>query len=170
MGYTKNACMNSISLKQLIIFFAVITAVIAAFIVGANLFLKWGIQVEPPKNEIKLEDVPTGAVKIKPANEVELTPAVIYDGNSFKPSRVIRDGSGSVGCLVVLVNRSGAILKIGLNPHNPVRDPGPDFGFTASNDKLIFDPRFNGIIELKVHNHEKPGEGFTVILGPKCQL
>lgn len=162
--------MNNISLKQLVIFFGVIAAVIAAFIVGANLFLKWGIQVEPPKGEIKLEDVPTGAAKIKPANEVELTPTVIYDGKSFQPPRVFRDGSGSVGCLVVLVNRSGAPLKIGLNPHNNVRDPGPDFGFTASGDKLIFDPRFNGISELKVHNHEKPRDEFMIILGPKCQI
>ena len=162
--------MNNISVKQLVIFFAVIAAVIAAFIFGANLFLKWGIEVEPLKDEIKLEEIPSGAAKIKTPGKDELTPTVIYDGKSFQPPRVFRDGSGSIGCLVVLVNRSGSPLKIGLNPHNPARDPGPDFGFTASGDKLIFDPRFNGISELKVHNHEKPREEFTIILGPKCQL
>ena len=162
--------MNNISVKQLVIFFAVITAVIAAFIIGANLFLKWGISVEPSKGETKLEDIQTGTPEVKPADKVELTPTVIYDGKSFQPPRVFRDGSGSVGCLVVLVNRSGSPLRIGVSPHNPARDPGPDFGFTASGDKLIFDPRFIGIAELKIHNHEKPSEEFTIILGPKCQL
>ena len=162
--------MNNISLKQLVIFFAVIAAVIAAFIVGANLFLKWGIQVEAPKEELKLDEPTPGAVKIKPADKVELTPTVIYDGKSFQPPRVFRDGSGSVGCLVVLVNRSGIPLQVGMSPHNLPRDPGLDFGFTAHGDKLIFDPRFTGISELKIHNHEKPRDEFMIILGPKCQI
>lgn len=162
--------MNNISVKQLLIFFGVITLVIAAFIVGANFFLKWGIRVEVPKEELKLDEPTPGAVKIKPANEVELTPTVIYDGNSFRPERVFRDGSGSVGCIVVLVNRSGIPLQVGVSPHNPPRDPGLDFGFTADGDKLIFDPRFTGISELKVHNHANPSHEFTIILGERCRI
>lgn len=162
--------MNNISVKQLLIFFGVITLVIAAFIVGANFFLKWGIQVEVPKGELKLDEPTPGAVKIKSADEVELTPTVIYDGNGFRPERVFRDGSGSVGCIVVLVNRSGVPLRVGLSPHDRAGDPGPNFGFTAHGDKLIFDPRFTGISELKVHNHDKPGQDFTIILGERCRI
>lgn len=157
--------MNDMSIKQLLKFFAVITLIIAVFIVGAYLFLRWAVNVEAPiekpgKAPSPVE-TPSGAV---------LTPQVIYDGQTFQPSRVLRDGSGSIGCIVVLINRSALPLHIGLNPHNSAGDPGPNYPIIAPGDKLQFDPRFIGIKGLSLHNHDNPQQEFFIEFGPKCQL
>ena len=159
--------MGDISIKQLFKFFAVITAIIALFVAGAYLFLRWAVNVEAP--EEKPGEAPP-QTQIREPNESELTPQVIYDGQVFRPARVLRDGSGSIGCLVVLVNRSIVPLRIGLNPHNPAGDPGPNYGTIAPGDKLIFDPRFVGITGFRFHNHANPQQEFFIELGPKCQL
>ncbi|MFY9462402.1 MAG: hypothetical protein WAP51_04340 [Candidatus Sungiibacteriota bacterium] len=157
--------MNDMSIKQLLKFFAVITLIVALFIAGAYLFLRWAVNVEVP------EAKPSEALpQIRKPNESELTPQVIYDGQAFRPARVLRDGSGSIGCIVVLVNRSIIPLRIGLNPHNPAGDPGPNYGTIAPGDKLIFDPRFVGITGLRFHNHASPEQEFFIELGPKCQI
>lgn len=161
---------NLISFKEIFVFFGVIALIVVLFIVGANLFLRWAIEVEAPREEKPLEVPPPGAVKIKSPDKVELTPSVIYDGRSFIPEQVLRDGSGSIGCIVVVVNRANFPLKIGMSPHRASGDSGPEYGAVAAGDKLIFDPRFVGITELEFHNHNNPAQKFTVELGSKCQL
>ena len=157
--------MNDMSIKQLLKFFAVITLIVALFIAGAYLFLRWAVNVEVP--EEKPGEVPP---QIQEPNEAVLTPQVIYDGQTFRPSRVLRDGPGSIGCIVVLLNRSVFPLKIGMSPHNPAGDPGPNYGTIAPGDKLQFDPRFVGIKALTFHNHNATEQEFMVEFGPNCQL
>lgn len=159
--------MSNISVRGLFLYFGAITAVAALFIFGANVFLKWAIDVEPGREAAPI-DAP-GPSSAAPRG-AEFTPTVIYDDNIFQPDRILRDGSESIGCLVVLINRSRASLKIGISPHAVLKDPGPDYGAIAPGGKLIFDPRFVGIQKLVFHNHYHPEQEFTVEFGEKCRL
>lgn len=161
--------MNNVSIRQLLFFFAIIAVSMALFIVGANFFLYWAIDVESPSETNLPEFIPENGIKIKSPDEAELTPTVIYENGIFRPKRVIRDGTGTIGCVVILVNRAPNSLRVGINPHSPFGDPGPNYEPIAPGDKLIFDPRFPGITELTFHNHDNPEEEFTVELGAQCQ-
>ena len=164
--------MGDISTKQLLKFFAAITAIVALFIIGAYLFLRWTVNIETPevKPDKVLPQIQGEETKMLEPNGAELTPQVIYDGQTFRPPKMLRDGSGSIGCIVVLLNRSAFPLQIGMSPHDPAGDPGPNYGSIASGDKLMFDPRFVGIKALTFHNHANPEQEFFVELGPMCQL
>lgn len=160
--------MERVSIKQVAAFFGVIALIIAVFVLGADFFLKWW-SGNSLNDEVPTPYVPSGAHQIK-SPESALAPSVIYDGMEFQPSKTMIDGSGPLGCIIVLENRSALPLKIGISPHASGADPGPDYKDIAPGSRLIFDPRFTGIAEISFHDHSVPSREFTVILGSKCQI
>lgn len=171
---------RALSIKQIAIFFAIIGAFSLLLVLGFNAFLKTmggngrnsgAKQQENQSAESNsyLPSVNEARTEIQAVSGDELVPSVAYR-NGFQPIRVPIDGIGIGGCVVVLRNGSAVPLRIGISPHRSDKDPGPDYGVIPSGERLIFDPRFVGITELKMHNHDKPDEEFGVILGPKCQL
>lgn len=172
--------MRAFSIKQIAIFFAIIAAFSLLLVLGFNMLLKTmggngrnsGVKQQEnqsAESNSYLPSVNETRTEIQAVGGDKLVPSVVYR-NGFQPTRVLIDGTGIGGCVVVLRNSSAVPLRIGISPHRLDKDPGPDYGVIPSGERLIFDPRFVGIIELKVHNHDKPDEEFSVILGPKCQL
>ena len=171
--------MATLGTKQILIFFSFI-AVFSAFLIGGvSIFLRLvgGDNTEAvPSQQLIPESAPdlpgmnSVRTEVRQAGENELVPSVVYDGQGFQPIFFSNDGEGVIGCVIIILNSFKEPLKIGLNPHEPFKDTGPDYGAIAPADKLIFDPRFVGVKELKLHNHNKPYEEFTIAMGPKCQL
>ncbi|MDO8560611.1 MAG: hypothetical protein Q7R91_00130 [bacterium] len=161
--------MNDIGINQLLKFFAVITIIAVLLVAGVYFFLRWSVNIEPaPDNSGKAPAPATGGmeVKIKSPAESELTPQIFYDGTGFQPARVTRDGSGSIGCLAVLINRSLRSLSLGVGQNEAKQG----YGTVAAGEKFIFDPRFVGITELRMYNLDNPKQEFFIELGPNCRI
>ena len=167
--------METYSFKKILTFFGIIAIIVFIFIVGLNYSLKF-FEKDNKRNDIlqqkqteEKDSTPLLSPNIKNAEEVGEGPSIIYKNGAFSPSRFELDGSGGLGCFVLLLNQSGSPLKIGVSPHHLPNDPGSDFGVIEPSGKIIFDPRFPGIKELHLHNHDNPHEEFVIILSPKCQ-
>ncbi|MBI2639607.1 MAG: hypothetical protein HYW90_01800 [Candidatus Sungbacteria bacterium] len=122
-----------------------------------------------PEPRSPLPDIKGTPVEFRTLKANELISSIVYQ-DGFQPSRISVEGGGAAGCIVVLRNSSLFPLRIGISPHRPDKDSGPDYGAISPGEQLIFDPRFVGITELEMHNHDKPDEEFTIVMGQKCQL
>lgn len=150
-------------------FFGAIAFLTAILIFAANLFLGQKID-QSPALPSSSTPAPAGVQRINEINVSKIVPDVIYNGTSFKPRSILIDGNGVLGCVVALANHSSLSLRIGVSPHKETGDPGPNYAPIASGENFMFDPRFTGITELKIHNHARPEEEFVINLGPKCQI
>lgn len=168
MRYT--LIMSNMSVKQFLVFFGIVTLSIAIIIAGTSVFLKWGAWQETPGDTSGAEKILGDIDNNEAGREEDLTSLVVYDGDEFMPERALVDGSGKLGCVALLINKSAEPLRVGISPHNQKVDPGPNYGVIAPGDKLLFDPRFTGITELRMHNHDKPQEEFVIELGSGCRL
>lgn len=157
--------MGGFSARQILIFFVLIALVAAAAIASIFLFLK----NPSPKETSPAPSVPSTNTSVVQPEAYPDAPTIIYDG-AFHPGTLLLDGKGSAGCVLLLVNKSSSPLMVGLNPHRPEGDAGPQYKPIPPGGTLLFDPRFVGVTELSFHDHAQPNEIFSLSFAKSCQL
>src|SRR3989338_9895248 len=110
----------------------------------------------------------TGVRFIEPGAVADPRP-VIYTEAGSAPGRVTVSATDAVGCLVTVINRSAAPLRVGVNPHSPAGDPGADYGAIAPGGSGLLDTRYPGFAEMTLHSHMTPAHEFTVVYGEGCK-
>lgn len=93
---------------------------------------------------------------------------VNYTDKGFMPQELSIALERGLGCAVRVVNRTDESVKIGLSPHGE-NDPGAQYPPIEPGGNLLFDPRYSGFTELRLHNHEEPGQEFLVKFESSCR-
>lgn len=172
------------SARRLAIFFGGLAVLTAAVVFGVNLALKrFGpplaptpaattlplpsvdIGVEPPASKDSGAERPTfhiqpGAVDRR---------AVGYTAEGFQPQHITIRATDDIGCLITVVNQSGAGLRVGVNPHDQAGDPGADYGVIPPGETGILDVRYPGFEAIALHAHHNPAHSFSADYGQGCR-
>lgn len=167
----------SITPKKLIIFFSGLAVFVVLMVAGANLALKRLVPEDrgerTPLPAIRdgqaPAEIPEGATKIVEPATVADTRPIIYTAAGFEPAETTIKSSDAYGCLVSVVNRSAAKIKVGVGPHAAAGDPGSDYGELAPNEIGIYDVRYPGFEAVTLHNHFQPQQQFKVVYGEGCR-
>ncbi len=165
--------------KKLIIFFAGLIGVAIVLVLGVNFLLKLvpveeessGRILAPPEAKVRLEG-PDGkeapVYRIIEPDAADTRP-ITYTAAGFSPSLVTIRASDPIGCLITVINRSSAPIRVGVNPHNPAGDPGANYGETPPGQTGILDVRYPGLTEISLHGHPNVAHEFRVIYGQGCR-
>jgi|SRR3989338_2626226 len=145
----------------------IVLGFILALALGTHFVLRWyGSNIGAEKNA----DPGDGVRVIDESEAVEMDEnKVIYDGSRFSPNTISISMNRGLGCAIALYNQSNRPLYLGLSPHNPKKDPGPEYPPIKSKERFFFDPRFTGFTELSFHDHERPELQFLVKFEPSCR-
>ncbi len=96
---------------------------------------------------------------------------IFYNDTGFQPKEItIKLKDEVVGCLITVQNKSGKTILVGLNPHLASGDRGVNYRELAPSEIGIYDVRYVGFTEAKLHNHYKPEHEMKVIYGEGCKL
>ncbi len=166
--------------KKLILFFCGLGLGVLLLIVVTNALLKL---VPSPEHERggELPEIESDRPPATPGSGGEpkteqAKPGIIdrrpitYTASGFSPTSVtVRISDEGVGCLITVVNRTDAPLKIGVSPHEDTGDPGADYGFIQPGETGILDVRYLGLSEITLHSHQNPAQEFRVIYGQGCK-
>lgn len=163
----------NITPKKLIIFFGGLAVLVALMVAGANLAPKRLVPEDRGERTllpaIQEETMPEGATKIVEPATVADTRPITYTATGFEPRETTIKSSDAYGCLVSVVNRSAAKIKVGVSPHAAAGDPGADYGELSPNEIGIYDVRYPGFETATLHNHFQPEHEFKVTYGGGCR-
>lgn len=95
--------------------------------------------------------------------------AVIYTTSGFSRSEVTMHITDTIGCLVTIENKTTSPLRVGVGPHNASGDPGANYGEILPGELGILDPRYPGLDDVSLHDHDRPSNEFRVIYGTGCK-
>lgn len=152
--------MDELFTKRMMVIAMVFLLILAGGTAGTLWFLGQEKAAEPEKAEQKTPDYSM----LPPGNGT-----VIYTDAGFEPREVTLKMGAGFGCVVNLVNRGAGGLKIGISPHDPQKDPGPDWPVIEPGKNFLFDPRFSGILLLRIHDHSHSEREFAIHFSKSCQ-
>lgn len=167
--------------KGLLILFAGLALFVLLLIFGTNALLKLVPSGAPPPSvplapvedeqndiDIRLREGEEGTVyRIQPGGE-DRRP-ITYTASGFQPNAVTIRSTDDIGCLITIVNRSAAPLRVGVGPHAATGDPGADYGLLQPGETGVMDVRYPGLGEIVLHNHMNSAHEFPVSYGEGCR-
>jgi hypothetical protein len=169
----------SASTKKLSILIGGLAVFTAVLVFGVNLWFKRlspeeskpAATLPPVEKKSEINPWDSGAVKIATPDTINDERPIFYGSEGFQPKEVtIKIKDKIVGCLITVKNISSKAIKVGLSPHLESGDRGVSYTELAPNETGIYDVRYNGFTEVKLHNHYKPEHEMRVIYGRGCSL
>lgn len=164
--------------RKLIFFFSGLMLFAALLVIGTNFLLELVPAEEKPvrrtlppieaeKNDM-MPDGREGPLFRIQRGAVDLRP-IIYTSGGFEPVHRTIQSSDDIGCLITVVNKSAAVLRIGVNPHDERGDPGANYGEIQPGETGILDVRYPGLVTITLHSHSQPEHEFSIAYGQGCQ-
>lgn len=158
--------------RRLVIFFASTAGFVLVLIFGTSMLLKF-IPAEAPRAPTPIP-TPVGnqekgtGTKSRITNDAGDTRPIIYAENGFTPTAITVYVADSIGCLISVINKTDRPLKVGVSPHDPAGDPGANYGIIQPGGTGIMDPRYPGLTEVGLHDHNMPEHELRVHYGLGC--
>lgn len=167
--------------KTLAAFFGSLLA-LAAILVFATNWLLTRISPAPPTAPATILPSPDVDLRLEsPAGNgdtsftiqrgsIDPRPITYTEEKGFNPPRFEIRNDGPIGCLITVLNKSDARLRVGVDPHDPSGDPGADYGEIPPGGSALLDVRYPGLESVGLHNHLKPEtSGLWVSYGEGCR-